>query len=156
MYNKPDGETVDGMDLGTDFEFYLAFSRDTGMVNVKIKMNKPLSVGELPKKVEVVVLWSDKMIQKYDTCLLSSLPEVFKPDLHTNRTQESVSICKCLEAFLKEEPLGPEDMWYCPSCKSPQQAMKKLDLWRLPEILVAHLKRKCHTTNAPRTRWILL
>jgi len=30
---------------------------------------------------------------------------------------------------------------YCPSCKKPRQAFKKLDLWRLPEILVVHLKR---------------
>lgn len=30
---------------------------------------------------------------------------------------------------------------YCPRCKKPQQARKKLDLWRLPEILVIHLKR---------------
>ncbi|KHN34173.1 Ubiquitin carboxyl-terminal hydrolase 8 [Glycine soja] len=45
----------------------------------------------------------------------------------TQRMQESVSIYKCLEAFLKEEPLGPEDMWYCPNCKNPQQASKKLD-----------------------------
>ena len=30
---------------------------------------------------------------------------------------------------------------YCPSCKTPRQAIKKLDLWRLPEILVIHLKR---------------
>ena len=30
---------------------------------------------------------------------------------------------------------------FCPSCKTPQQASKKLDLWRLPEILVIHLKR---------------
>lgn len=30
---------------------------------------------------------------------------------------------------------------HCPSCKKPQQAGKKLDLWRLPEILVIHLKR---------------
>lgn len=30
---------------------------------------------------------------------------------------------------------------YCPSCKRPRQASKKLDLWRLPEILVVHLKR---------------
>lgn len=30
---------------------------------------------------------------------------------------------------------------YCPTCKKPQQATKKLDLWRLPEILVVHLKR---------------
>lgn len=30
---------------------------------------------------------------------------------------------------------------YCPTCKKPQEATKKLDLWRLPEILVVHLKR---------------
>lgn len=33
------------------------------------------------------------------------------------------------------------DLRYCPSCKRPRQASKKLDLWRLPEILVVHLKR---------------
>ena len=30
---------------------------------------------------------------------------------------------------------------YCPTCKEHRQATKKLDLWRLPEILVFHLKR---------------
>lgn len=30
---------------------------------------------------------------------------------------------------------------YCPKCKEHRQASKKLDLWRLPEILVVHLKR---------------
>lgn len=30
---------------------------------------------------------------------------------------------------------------YCPRCKEHRQATKKLDLWRLPEILVFHLKR---------------
>nr|POE51027.1 ubiquitin carboxyl-terminal hydrolase 8 [Quercus suber] len=95
----------------------------------------------LAKELEVHVVWSDKMIDKYDTCILSSFPEVFKPRTFMKRPQESVSLYKCLEAFLKEEPLGPEDMWYCPSCKEPRQAIKKLDLWRLPEILVIHLKR---------------
>ncbi|EAY75361.1 hypothetical protein OsI_03257 [Oryza sativa Indica Group] len=36
-------------------------------------------------------------------------------------------------------------MWYCPCCKKHQQAMKKLDLWRLPEVLVIHLKRFSYT-----------
>ncbi|RZR84479.1 hypothetical protein BHM03_00011352 [Ensete ventricosum] len=30
---------------------------------------------------------------------------------------------------------------YCPRCKEQRQASKKLDLWRLPEVLVIHLKR---------------
>ncbi|TKY61900.1 Ubiquitin carboxyl-terminal hydrolase 8 [Spatholobus suberectus] len=129
--------TEDDIHLSTDFEFYYRQENE----NVKIILNKPLPVTMLFGKPEVFVLWSDKMLKLYDTYLLDSLPEVFKPRSFTKRTQESVSIYKCLEAFLKEEPLGPEDMWYCPACKKPQQATKKLDLWRLPEILVVHLKR---------------
>lgn len=30
---------------------------------------------------------------------------------------------------------------YCPQCKEHRQASKKLDLWRLPDVLVIHLKR---------------
>ncbi|CAJ1881957.1 unnamed protein product [Sphenostylis stenocarpa] len=130
--------TDDGINLSTDFEFYLH-----GMEKVKIILDKqPLTITALPRKLpEVDVLWPDKMLKMYNTYLLDSLPEVFKPQLFAKRMQESVSIYKCLEAFLKVEPLGPEDMWYCPTCKEPQQATKKLDLWRLPEILVVHLKR---------------
>lgn len=100
-----DLESDSDSDLEADFKFYLPAT------NMKIKMNKPLPFTVLPKRLEVAVLWSDKMIKKYDTCLLSSLPEVFKLQLFTKRTPESVSVYKCLEAFLKEEPLGPEDMW---------------------------------------------
>jgi ubiquitin carboxyl-terminal hydrolase 4/11/15 len=30
---------------------------------------------------------------------------------------------------------------YCPQCKEHRRAWKKFDLWKLPEILVVHLKR---------------
>ena len=42
---------------------------------------------------------------------------------------------------------SPFELWthfswrYCPRCKEQRQASKKLDLWRLPEVLVIHLKR---------------
>ncbi|KAF9664850.1 hypothetical protein SADUNF_Sadunf16G0060900 [Salix dunnii] len=103
-------------------------------------MNEPLPAPKFDNDSQVYVTWSENTIEKYDTCLLSSLPEVFKIQLCTTRPQESVSLYKCLESFLKEEPLGPEDM-DCPSCKKPRQARKKLDLWRIPEILAVHLKR---------------
>ncbi|KAK8667733.1 hypothetical protein V6N13_007879 [Hibiscus sabdariffa] len=123
--------------LNIDFKFYSVDKMDP----VEIMMNEPVPVSRDTKQLDVSVHWPDKMIEKYDTCLLSSLPEVFKPQLFTRSTQESISLYKCLEGFLQEEPLGPDDMWYCPRCKKPQQANKKLDLWRLPEILVIHLKR---------------
>ncbi|KAI3775974.1 hypothetical protein L1987_45734 [Smallanthus sonchifolius] len=123
-----------------DVKFYL--TDDNGNPKgSEIIMDDLLDSMELTGQVNVLVCWSDNMLEYYDQRLLSSPAEVYKPALFSKRPQESISLYKCLEAFLKEEPLGPEDMWYCPSCKKHQQASKKLDLWRLPEILVIHLKR---------------
>ncbi|XP_057954340.1 ubiquitin carboxyl-terminal hydrolase 8 isoform X2 [Malania oleifera] len=131
-----------GLDSPFDAEFQMHLTDEKGTVkNSKILMNEPLIMAEMPRRLNVLVCLPDKQIEQYDTQLLSSLPEVFKSGFSVRRPQESVSLYQCLEAFLKEEPLGPEDMWYCPGCKKHRQASKKLDLWRLPEILVIHLKR---------------
>ncbi|KAH9737876.1 ubiquitin carboxyl-terminal hydrolase 8 [Citrus sinensis] len=130
-------EAGDEPHLSDDFQFY----RLDSIRPTEIKMNEPLSISDFAKPLTIHVQWAEKMIEKYDTCLLSSLMEVCKPQLFTRMPPESVSLYKCLEAFLKEEPLGPEDMWYCPRCKKHWQASKKLDLWRSPDILVIHLKR---------------
>ncbi|MQL85326.1 hypothetical protein Taro_017852, partial [Colocasia esculenta] len=108
-----------------------------------------LSTGEdkavrLPSltSVRVFIDWSQEYLDKYDTQLLENLPEVLKYGPAPKKARsEPLSLYACLEAFLREEPLVPEDMWYCPRCKEQRQASKKLDLWRLPEVLVIHLKR---------------
>ncbi|XVF24583.1 hypothetical protein REPUB_Repub13aG0140400 [Reevesia pubescens] len=86
--------------------------------------------------------WSSKLLEKYNMNYLENLPEVFKYGPVTKKARtEPLSLFTCMEAFLREEPLVPEDMWFCPQCKEQRQASKKLDLWRLPEVLVIHLKR---------------
>lgn len=57
------------------------------------------------------------------------------------RIHRGITLQDCLEEFTKEEKLGEDDLWYCPRCKKHQQATKRFDLWKLPEILVVHLKR---------------
>ncbi|KAI7877569.1 peptidase C19, ubiquitin carboxyl-terminal hydrolase 2 [Lichtheimia hyalospora FSU 10163] len=61
--------------------------------------------------------------------------------------KKNVTLADCLSEFTKEELLSEEDLWYCPRCKEHQRASKKFDLWRLPEILVVHLKRFSHTRS---------
>ncbi|XP_068634551.1 ubiquitin carboxyl-terminal hydrolase 8-like isoform X5 [Aristolochia californica] len=121
-------------------EFYLTDEKGSTKLS-QISMNKPIQMSGSNRRLNMLVCWSDKTSQQYAMHLFNSLPEVFKSGFFTKRPQETVSLYACLEAFLKEEPLGPEDMWYCPSCKKHRQASKKLDLWRLPKILVIHLKR---------------
>lgn len=131
-------------DFMDEFQFYLTDEK-CQVMHSKIEMSESISLTGLQKQLHVLVYWQDKAMGRYNISLLNFLPEIHKSELFAERPQESVSLYACLEAFLKEEPLGPEDMWYCPSCKKHQQASKKLDLWRLPEILVIHLKRFSYT-----------
>lgn len=48
---------------------------------------------------------------------------------------------ECVEEFTKEEILDDENKWKCPKCKSFQRASKKIDIWKLPSVLIVHLKR---------------
>jgi len=57
------------------------------------------------------------------------------------KRSKGISLQDCLDEFTKEEELGEDDLWYCPQCKKHQQATKKFDLWKVPDILVVHLKR---------------
>jgi len=57
------------------------------------------------------------------------------------KEQKGLSLQNCLDEFTKEEKLGEDDLWYCPQCKKHQQATKKFDLWKAPDVLVVHLKR---------------
>ena len=55
--------------------------------------------------------------------------------------KKKITLSQCLDLYTAEEQLGANDAWYCPTCKKPQQAMKKIDIWSLPSILVISLKR---------------
>jgi ubiquitin carboxyl-terminal hydrolase 6/32 len=49
---------------------------------------------------------------------------------------EPISLERCLEAFTKEEELGENEKYFCTHCKCHQLAKIKLEIWRLPPILV--------------------
>jgi ubiquitin carboxyl-terminal hydrolase 4/11 len=59
----------------------------------------------------------------------------------SHQKKRGITLQDCLDEFTKEEQLGEDDLWYCPSCKKHQQATKRFDIWNVPDILVVHLKR---------------
>ncbi|XP_041998432.1 ubiquitin carboxyl-terminal hydrolase 5-like [Salvia splendens] len=111
-------------------------------IDLTVGDDKVVKLSLSSMSILVFVDWSQKLLASYDTKHLENLPEVCK-HVHVSKKarNEPLSLYTCLEAFLREEHLVPEDMWYCPQCKERRQASKKLDLWRLPEVLVIHLKR---------------
>lgn len=56
---------------------------------------------------------------------------------------EPIDLDYCLEAFTKEEHLGEDEKYYCSKCREHQLASKKLQIWRLPPILVSTGHAKC-------------
>ncbi|KAK4055840.1 hypothetical protein OIO90_003095 [Microbotryomycetes sp. JL221] len=58
-----------------------------------------------------------------------------------NAPKKTLTIQDCLTEFTKEEQLGENDTWYCSTCKKHQQATKKVELWKVPDILVFAFKR---------------
>lgn len=97
-------ETEDAM------QFFLPSERFSDQ-RVKIEMDQALTVKGPHKRLLVVVCWQDKGLEQYNLGSLDSLPEVYKAVLFSRRPQDTCSLYACLEAFIKEEPLGPDDMW---------------------------------------------
>lgn len=97
--------------ISTDLQFYRAADEKGTARGTEILMNETVTSAGLIGRLRVIVCLPDKMVKRCNTQFLSSLPETFKAGFFMKRTQEAVSLYKCLEAFLKEEPLGPEDMW---------------------------------------------
>ncbi|KAL7575448.1 hypothetical protein ACA910_007347 [Epithemia clementina (nom. ined.)] len=52
-----------------------------------------------------------------------------------------VLLDQCFDTFVKPERLDERNTWYCSNCKEHVRAMKTIELWHLPNILVVYLKR---------------
>nr|XP_026488926.1 ubiquitin carboxyl-terminal hydrolase 32 isoform X1 [Vanessa tameamea] len=59
-----------------------------------------------------------------------------------------VDLASCLRAFTREERL--EQRYHCARCRAKQPATKKLQIWRLPPVIIIHLKRFQYVNN----KWI--
>ncbi|KAJ8311552.1 hypothetical protein KUTeg_010907 [Tegillarca granosa] len=51
------------------------------------------------------------------------------------------SLQDCLKQFLKEEKMTGSSRWRCPRCKKDRDSVKKIDIWRLPRLLLIGLNR---------------
>eukprot|EP00347_Sterkiella_histriomuscorum_P013480 403364554 len=73
---------------------------------------------------------------KFDCLMYLSVPISAQRDPNT-----PISLQDCLQDFSKQETLDNQNKWYCEQCKKHQPATKKIDIWKLPSILIICLKR---------------
>ena len=54
-------------------------------------------------------------------------------------SHDSCNLETMIEHFLKEEQL--DDLFTCEKCKTRRKSTKKFVIWKVPDILVIHIKR---------------
>ena len=73
----------------------------------------------------------------YDAvCTQVSLSDPSVTEARRQQT-EPIDLDACLKAFTREEELGDDEKVHCSKCKKHQNVAKKLQIWRLPPILVS-------------------
>lgn len=73
---------------------------------------------------------------KFEPFMYLSLPIPGNDD-----EQHQVSLIECMKEYSKEERLKFGERWSCPQCRKLTEGTKKLEIWKLPNILLVHLKR---------------
>lgn len=63
----------------------------------------------------------------------------------TNNSESNPHLTQMLGLFSETERLKPEESWYCSTCKEHVEATKRLQLYRLPPVLIIQLKRFVYT-----------
>jgi ubiquitin C-terminal hydrolase len=67
--------------------------------------------------------------------------ETFEKVKSPQNNPNLITIQDCFRAFSHPEVLDKNNSWYCPYCKTHVQAIKKLEIYEVPKILIIHLKR---------------
>ena len=60
---------------------------------------------------------------------------------NTPNDSKFCNLQNCLDQFIKEEVLDRNNAWYCGNCKKHQEATKKIEIYKAPDLLILHLKR---------------
>mmetsp|Transcript_26893 Transcript_26893/g.66318 ORF Transcript_26893/g.66318 Transcript_26893/m.66318 type:complete len:425 (+) Transcript_26893:617-1891(+) len=68
-------------------------------------------------------------------------PPVTLGDTHAGERQTGIDLSDCLHEFFEEESLGKGNHFMCPQCTDFRVASKHISIYKLPPILVVHLKR---------------
>lgn len=111
-YDQEEEEKGEASEL--KYPFILALTDDKGIGRKPLNPdnNEENLFDQSSGCVRLMMDWAEREMDRYDGSAMEDLPEVFKSGFMSKKTrQEVVTLFSCLDAFLKEEPLGPDDMW---------------------------------------------
>jgi hypothetical protein len=87
--------------------------------------------------IEVTVI--NKWVEKFKE--LNNKQTISLENHQAGRMDDDINIHACFKNFVKSEKLAENSEWFCPKCKQHVRAMKKMEIYKSPHILIIHLKR---------------
>ncbi|KAL6942797.1 hypothetical protein ACO0RG_001761 [Hanseniaspora osmophila] len=125
-----------------------------GVANSAVRTSEPLETGSeitfrpiITGNAVIVVEWDNVSEATAQNFSWNHPKEFVNKELIETKEkrladgQKTITLDACLEKFSKPEVLAASEAWYCPKCKKPTQAVKQIELWSTPDILLVHLKR---------------
>jgi ubiquitin C-terminal hydrolase len=106
--------------------WYLYLQRDKSVI-------VDLFQGQL--RSEVQCLKCSNVSTRFDPFMYLSVPVVDKNGMPLT------DLGSCIRAFTQPDKLSGQNQWYCSRCRAHVDAVQRLSLWKLPPILLVHLKR---------------
>ena len=75
--------------------------------------------------------------------ILALLPPQFEPFMFLTLPvdQNGGNVQDAIQNFCSTEVMDGDNMWYCSNCKEHVRAKKKIEIWKVPPMLIVHLKR---------------
>lgn len=90
----------------------------------------------------IVDLFYGQLLETIDCPSCNTVSNVFNPfGFLSVPVGNSTQLSDCIKSYFKKEKLDSKNKWKCDSCKNDVQAKKMSFLWKLPEIVIVHLKR---------------
>ena len=69
-----------------------------------------------------------------------------------NKSESKFKIQECLQLYVSEEHLSESEAPHCSKCKACRPAKKRMQIFRLPKVLVLHLKRFSEMSRSRRCK----
>lgn len=118
-----------------------SYSGSTGVG--RFKDDTTIKIDEYRSKANLLyisTIWpSEKLIKE-------PKPVDESDEMETNgNADKGIDINQCLKLFTEEEQLREGEEWYCSNCKDHKRAFKHMQMWKLPSVLLLHLKRFHYT-----------
>lgn len=100
-----------------------------------VKVQNPLN------KIIIEILWKNPSNDRQNDVFSYKNYIIIPSRPKVQSTNNEILLQSCIDDFCKEEKLDIHNTVFCRECKIHTQGYKKMEIWRLPKVLIFHLKR---------------